>query len=217
MTKPALAVSAEHVRVYTAVLQLAVRVLCREIDAQLYRQMQDSDRRMDPGDAPLTDPVLALRTETEALEELAVEFCRLFVGPRPVCPPYASEQFGEIKAGGRAAHDIEAFMSRHALRAALHAQDAILDKDHLAVELAVLAHLLQMAAGAVTGEQARAEAWAAAHDLLHRHILPWACDYLGRLENAARYAPYTTVAHLARKVLEEAADWPASAPSYVAL
>ncbi|CAL9367168.1 Chaperone protein TorD [Streptomyces sp. enrichment culture] len=214
MMKWALAVSAEHVRVYTGVLHLAVRVLCREIDPPLYRQMQDSDRRMDPGDAPLTDPVLALRAESEALEELAAEFCRLFVGPRPVCPPYASEQLGEVKAGGRAAHDIEAFMSRHALRAALHAQDAILDKDHLAVELSVLAHLLRMAAGAVTGEQARAEAWAAAHDLLHRHILPWACDYLSRLESAARYAPYTTVAHLARRVLEEAADWPAAAPPH---
>lgn len=204
-------VATEHVRAYTALLRLAVRLLAREIDPLLYRQMLQADSDSGGGHRPLTDPGLAERTEGEALEELAAEYCHLFIGPQPVCPPYASVHHGEVKLGGRAAHDIEGFMDRYDLHPILQEEDAVLDQDHLAVELALLAHLYRIAAGAVTDCLTPGEAWAAAHDLLHTHIRPWAVDYLGRLQSAAQFAPYTTIAHLVRKILEEAADWPAAA------
>lgn len=205
-------VVADHVKAYTGLLRLAVRLLAREIDPLLYRQMHDADTHSGDSQRPLTDPGLAERPETEALEELAAEYCRLFIGPQPVCPPYASAHQGEVKLGGRSAHAIGAFMDRYGLHPLVQEEDAVVDQDHLAVELALLAHLYRIAAGAVSGGLAPGEAWAAAHDLLHTHIRPWAGAYLGRLQSAAQFAPYTTIAHLVREILEEAADWSADAP-----
>ncbi|GAA3772873.1 molecular chaperone TorD family protein [Streptomyces chiangmaiensis] len=100
-------VAADHVKAYTGLLRLAVRLLSSEIDPLLYRQMIDADSRTRDDHRPLTDPALAERPQAEALEELAAEFCRLFIGPQPACPPYASAQHGEVKLGGRSARDID--------------------------------------------------------------------------------------------------------------
>ncbi|GAA3772889.1 hypothetical protein GCM10022206_09380 [Streptomyces chiangmaiensis] len=60
------------------------------------------------------------------------------------------------------------------------------------------------------GHLSTQEAWTLAHELLHVHIWPWADGYLQQLEHTAQYAPYTTTAHLVRRVLTEACDWPAT-------
>lgn len=201
--------TATPVKAYTGLLRLAVRLLTREIDPPLYRQLRDADAQAGGDHRPLTDPGLAERPEAEALEELAAEFCRLFIGPRPVCPPYASAHRGEAKLGGRAARDIATFMNRHQLRPEISHYDAVLDHDHLAVHLALLAHLYGVTGGAAGSHLTPEQAWSAAHELLHTHTLPWADRYLRHLGQSATLAPYTTIAHLIRQVLSEAADWPA--------
>lgn len=201
-------VGADHVKAYTGLLRLCVRLLSREIDPMLYRQMLNADAHSQEPHRPLADPGLAQREEAEAIEELAAEFCRLFIGPQPVCPPYASAHQGEVKLGGRSARDIDAFLDRHQLRPVLSEQDAVVDHDHLAVELALLAHLYSVAAGTVESDLSIEEAWGAAYELLHTHTWPWADSYLQQLEDTAQYAPYNTIAHLVGRVLKEAADWP---------
>jgi TorA maturation chaperone TorD len=106
-------------------------------------------------------------TKHTALTELAVEFCRLFVGPQPLCPPYASAHQGEVKLGRRSARDIDAFMATYQLRPVIEQQDAVLDHDHLSVELALLAHLYRVASGAVADPLTLTQAWGAAYELLH--------------------------------------------------
>ncbi|GAA1431264.1 hypothetical protein GCM10009601_50080 [Streptomyces thermospinosisporus] len=202
-------VAADHVKAYTGLLRLAVRLLSSEIDLLLYRQMLNADAHTRDDHRPLADPALAEKPEGEALEELAAEFCRLFIGPQPVCPPYASAHQGEVKLGGRSARDIDAFMEQYQLKPVLRPQDAVVDHDHLAVGLSLLAHLYRIAVGTADSDLTTEQAWHAAHELLHVHIWPWADTYLKQLETTAVLAPYTTIAHLVRRVLQEAADWPA--------
>jgi glutaredoxin-like protein len=202
-------VAADHLKAYTGLLRLAVRLLSREIDLLLYLQILNADAHSRPGQRPLADPRLAQLGHDEALEQLAAEFCRLFIGPQPVCPPYASAHQGEVKLGGRAARAIDAFMDRHHLRPVLDERDAVLEHDHLAVHLALLAHLYGGAAGTVDTGIPPEQAWAAAYELLHNHTWPFGDSYLRQLEQSARFAPYNTIAHLIHRVLEEAAGWPA--------
>lgn len=202
-------VGADHLKAYSGLLRLAVRLLAREVDTPLYRQMSNADGHSSKDHAPLIDPDLADTSEHHALVELATEYCRLFIGPQPACPPYASAHQGEVKLGGRAAHNIETFMARHSLHPVIAQQDAILEPDHLSVELALLAHLYSVAAGTTESDLTIEQAWTASHELLHTHIKPWAFSYLRDLETTAEYAPYTTIAHLVHRVLDEACAWPA--------
>lgn len=101
-------------------------------------------------------------------------------------------------------------MERHDLRPVISEHDAVVDHDHLAIQLALLAHLYNLAATPAGSQADIPQAWAAAHQLLHTHIRPWAIDYLRWLEEQARFAPYTTIAYLVRRVLTEASSWPAA-------
>ncbi|MFI0406503.1 mycoredoxin [Actinomadura sp. 3N508] len=201
-------VTADHLTAYTGLLHLAVRLLAREIDPPLYRQLTTANAPATDDQRPLIDARLTGRPQQKALEDLAVEYCRLFIGPQPECPPYASAHRGEVKLGGRSAHDIDDFMDRHRLRPVLNEHDAVLQHDHLAVELSLLAHLYDTAAKPADSHLTADTAWAAAHTLLHNHIWPWADDYLRRLQHTAELAPYTTIAHLTWQVLNEASTWP---------
>ncbi|MEU8206469.1 molecular chaperone TorD family protein [Streptosporangium sp. NPDC049046] len=133
-------------------------------------------------DAPLREALGC----AEPLEELSAEFCRLFVGPRPMCPPYASVQRGEPMMGGRAERRLKEFVARHGLDVTVPPGYAVLSLDHLGVELALLHHL---------GEGPVAE------ELLEDHLRPWAPGYLRLLEESACLEPYVSVARWCREEL----------------
>jgi TorA maturation chaperone TorD len=135
-----------------------------------------------------------------------VEFCRLFIGPQPECPPYASAHQGEVKLGGRTAPAVDDFMARHDVRPVIGEHDAVLEHDHLSVELALLAHFYQ--AAFENGPEGREEAWAAAQELLHHHIWPWADGYLKHVSDAARPGPYRAISSLLWDVLDNSRTWP---------
>ncbi|TKK91378.1 hypothetical protein FDA94_00805 [Herbidospora galbida] len=131
-------------------------------------------------DAPLREALGC----PEPLEDLSAEFCRLFVGPRPVCPPYASVQRGEPMIGGRAERRLKEFAARHGLDVVVPPGFAVLALDHLGVELALLHHL---GPGPV------------AEELLDDHVRPWALGYLRSLEEASRLEPYVSAARWCRE------------------
>ncbi|MDF2710280.1 molecular chaperone TorD family protein [Nonomuraea muscovyensis] len=166
------------------VLLLASRLLSREIDGPLYRALlaaPDGDRLLDAQTRALGEP--------EALRSLSVEFCRLFVGPRPACPPYESVHRGEPVVGGRAERRLQDFMERHRLDAVIPSGCPVLAYDHLAVSLALLHHLLGVAADG------------AARQLLQDHLLAWAPAYFRGLKAAAVLPPYTLIADLLAEYL----------------
>ena len=67
--------------------------------------------------------------------------------------------------------------------------------DHLAIELAVLAHLY-----------ARTDTATAIHEFLYDHVLPWVPAYCERVAAAAVLGFYRTAAHLVAALLAEEAS-----------
>lgn len=163
-----------HVGVY----QLASRLLASEIDAPLLARLHDGR---------LLDDDLVALPKREALDTLAAEFCRLVIGPKPVCLPYASVQRGETLLGSRAEQEVTAFVRRHGLDITLAQDVAVLTHDHLSVQLALLAHLHSEA---THGEDAPR---AAATELVERHLAPWAVTTADAIADAAKWEPYRSV------------------------
>ena len=168
--------AAEELHARRDVYRLASRLLAREIDAPLY------DRLL----------TLGLLDGSCTLDDLAAEFCRLFIGPKPVCLPYASARRVPALLHAEPERRFVAFLTAHGLDTVLDPGLTLLGRDHLAVELAVLAHLHDAAAGSPA--PVAAAAWQQSRTLVADHLLPWAADVASELAVAARLAPYSLVA-----------------------
>jgi TorA maturation chaperone TorD len=163
---------------------LTARLFMAEVDVTLYRALAVQDS------AGLIDRELSAMGEERALEALAVEFCRLFIGPQPLCVPYASAQRGEALLGGRARTRLEAFLHRVGFPCDPMAM-RLASPDHLAVELAVLAHLYTLADTV------------AIREFLDDYLLPWAPAYCEHVAATATLSFYRTTARLVVALLAE--------------
>lgn len=181
---------------------LGARVFASEVDAVLLERLAGRAGTEHPAGLVLLDDELRALDAPSAIEELATEYCRLFVGPIPTCPPYASTQRGEALLGGRASARLQEFLDRHGLEltgcAALH----IASPDHIAVILAVLA-ALYAEADAAPDAAAAAVPWGAAKELVEHSALPWMPTYLASVAASARREPYVSVSRLLVALLDE--------------
>jgi TorA maturation chaperone TorD len=164
---------------------LTARLFAAEVDVALYRALAAQDA------LGLIDAELSAMGEGRALEALAVEFCRLFVGPQPLCIPYASAHRGEALLGGRARTRLEAFLHRVGF-AFDEVAMRVASPDHLAVALAVLAHLYALP-----------DTTTVVHEFLCDHVLPWAPAYCEQVAAAAALGFYRTTARLVAALLAE--------------
>lgn len=182
---------------------LCARLLSHEVDRPLWRvlssgQLEPVARQLE---VALVEPDLLRRDEAGALEELAVEYCRLFIGPIPLCSPFASAQMGEALLGGRARTRLESFAQARGID--LHPDDTrIASPDHIGVELALLANLYAQAAEPRDAED-RLSALVGARELLEQHLLPWAPRYLAEVEQEARRALYRAAGKLGASLLAD--------------
>ncbi|MDP9476358.1 MAG: molecular chaperone TorD family protein [Actinomycetota bacterium] len=178
---------------------LAARLFMAEVDIDLYGVLT----------RPPMEELLGLTCSTgarrpapeEAVEEMAVEFCRLFIGPRPLCPPYASIQRGEALIGGRSARLLDQFMEAHNLRVEAPSHLPMLAVDHLGVELALLA-LLYESAAAGTAVGGHDDPITSVRALLEDHLLPWAPEYLAGMGGWAR-TPYDGLGRFTAALLQD--------------
>jgi TorA maturation chaperone TorD len=182
---------------------LCARLFASEVDAPLYQSLTQgpisplvSLMGLEPG-APGEED-----SPTEALDALAVEYCRLFIGPQPMCPPFASAWRGEALLGGRARTRLEEFLARNGL---VLTDDLmrIASPDHVAVELAILAMLHDRAHAVEEGGEARAQVDRALAEFLGGHVLPWVPDWLHGVEEHAAHPLYRGAAQLGLALLEE--------------
>lgn len=183
------------------VYRLASRLLASEIDAALLARLHE---------AGLLDEELVALPKREALDTLATEFCRLVIGPDPVCLPYASVQRGETLLGSRAEQEVTAFVRRHGLDITLAPDVAVLTHDHLSVQLALLAHLHSAATrcedvprAAITVPPGSNHAPAAAAELVERHLAPWAVTTADVIADAATWEPYRSVLRTTAELLRD--------------
>lgn len=182
---------------------LSSRLLAHEVDATLYRTLVSApmDDLWTDTDLTFVEPALRAVDEEQALEALAVEYCRLFIGPLPPCIPYESSQREDALLGGKPRRKLEDFMERHGL--VFDGADAVASVDHVAVELAMLAQLYGVAADETVDAADREEALKAVHELLSVHVLPWAPRFFAQLAASSEHALYRTVAIIASKLLDE--------------
>jgi TorA maturation chaperone TorD len=183
---------------------LAARIFAAEVDELLLQRLESSGLAgagHPAGLVLLEDEIRALDVPS-AIEELAAEYCRLFVGPMPVCSPYASTQRGEALLGGRAGARLLEFLERHGLELTGCAEMHIASPDHVAVMLAVLAALYAESAAA-PDEATAAVASSAARELLEQSVLPWVPSYLAGVATNARREPYASVSRLLVALLDE--------------
>jgi TorA maturation chaperone TorD len=168
------------------------RLFARELDPALYRQ-----RRLVGGDGlSWFEPTLLAIPQADAVEALSVEYCRLFIGPQPSCPPYASAQRGAALLGGRPRTRLEAFLAQYGVPLPDEAW-RIASPDHIVGELAVLAHLYATDASA-----------AIIAAFLSLHLLSWAPGFLHQVESASRYQLYRVAASLVAALLDAVAHKP---------
>ena len=161
---------------------LVARLFREEVDAPLYRRLLTT--RSDA--LPWIEPEIAELPDRLAIETLEIEYCRLFIGPQPVCPPFASVVRGEPLLGGRARTAIDEFLAAHGLAVDAHAR--IASPDHVAVMFAILAELSDPEA---------------VQSYLRGFVLPWVPSWLSALERKAARILFRTLARLARDLIDE--------------
>ena len=153
-------------------LRLFGSIFEREVDRALLDELEA--RRADLTAAFGRDPLEGLDTgdPDAAVEALAVEYCRLFVGPHGHLPPTESILLGEGQLWGPAPEDVvEAYRS-----AGIEVSDSTVVPDHLAMELDCLAVLEETGRGDEAGEFARA------------HVLRWLPALIGHISERASIA-----------------------------
>ena len=179
------------------IVQLAARLLLSEIDAALIDSLFVAqgglvDEAGDLSFVLLDRELVGLRRDA-ALEELAVEYARLFVGPNPVCPPYASANGSSVLLGGRPAREVDAVMARHGLE--LPSDWRVVASDHFAEQVSVFEALeARRVRGEIQPEPCT--------EFFLRFVRPWAPDFLRSVAASARWAPYRTIPAAASEVLE---------------
>ncbi len=165
-----------------ALYRLIARLFREEVDAALYRSLLTTQ-----SDALVwIEPAIAELPEARALEELEIEYCRLFIGPNPPCSPFASVARGEALLGGRARTTLDELLTSHGLAIDVHAR--IASPDHIAVVFAILAELSDPEA---------------VRDCLRLLVLPWVPSWLAALEHHAEHALFRTLPRLAAALLED--------------
>jgi TorA maturation chaperone TorD len=139
-------------------LRLFASVFAREVNEALLHEIGAARRAM--GEALGRDPIGDLPPgEARArVEALAVEYCRLFVGPRGHMPPVESVALGQGRFWGPATEAVASFYRLAGLQAS---REACVPPDHISMELDCLATL---------EEQGRADQ---AQAFAREHVLQW--------------------------------------------
>ncbi|MEV0428279.1 molecular chaperone TorD family protein [Micromonospora sp. NPDC050495] len=189
-------------RAVAASWRLATRTFAVEVDPPFYTALLrlSAEAGLRDTGLDLVDDRLRALPQERALEDLAVEYVRLFVGPRPLVPPYASARSGRaLGVGARQA--LEGFLAAYRLRPALPAGAPIVAVDHVAVVCGLLDRLHSAAAGDPEGALDRAAAHAAIEELHRSALLSWVPELLTDVAAGARCGPYAPVARIVLPLL----------------
>ncbi len=189
-------------------LALCARILSEEAEVALFDAVisEALEAVSDAVGTPLLEPDLLGEGRGRSLEALSEEYCRLFVGPHPVCSPYASAQAGEALLGGRARERLLAFAQRQELE--LQPESArVASPDHVGLSLGLLSNLYDRAVEALPHDPAaHAAALSAAEELLQEHLRPWVPRLLRRVEAETHRGLYRATARLGLALLSPEGD-----------
>lgn len=187
---------------YSGTYRLVARLWLCELDRDLLQKL---------GSPPLRDAfveaggILPAGDEEQVVEQLAVDYCRLLVGPRDHLPPYQS-----VWQSSRLESDWAASMQTF-IQVAGYDTGGLprgMMLDHLAVQLDVLGHIL----GEISARQAEPEILGSLSELAYVFFathLTWPTELLSAAAQRAGTDFYRSAVLLTRNLLDSE-KWPFS-------
>lgn len=176
----------ERAETVPAALRVLASVFQREADAALFEHLEA--RSADLSKVFDADPLggLDLGDREAATEVLAVEYCRLFIGPSGHMPPVESIVLGEGQFWGPSTEKVADFYKTMGIAVA---RDCRMVPDHISMELDCLAILEEKQQGEDAGAFAR------------EHPLRWLPSLVDHVEERATLAFYPTWAKILHEML----------------
>jgi len=183
--------TAPDARAIPAALRLFASIFEREVDEKLLGELATRRREIENvlGGDPLAG--IDLSDAASAVEVLAVEYCRLFIGPRGHLPPVESVVLGEERFWGPSTRQVVEFYRTVGLAPR---EDSRIMPDHLSMELDCMAMLEE------TDRRDRASAFA------HEHVLKWVPLLATHVSERATIAFYQVWATGLRAMMTELYD-----------
>lgn len=165
----------QDVRPIPAALRLYASIFEREVDEKLLGEL--ATRRQEIENALGGDPLAGIDPSdaASAVEVLAVEYCRLFIGPRDHLPPVESVALGEERFWGPSTRKVVEFYRTVGLAPR---EDSRIMPDHLSMELDCMAMLEE------TDRRDQASAFA------REHVLKWVPSLARHVNERATIAFY---------------------------
>jgi TorA maturation chaperone TorD len=182
-------------------------VLCvRELDADKIKAIRKNRLLSEPEDF---DPELADQfgdgNPEDLAEELACEFTRLFLGPKPILPPYQSchedaQRSGERTLWSQSSSEVYRYVKDLGLEFG-EAYHGI--PDHISLVLEMMQKFLDEEAAALDGTDAgRAEAIRKIRlTFFENHVGPWGQRFFSSVEKESMHPFYQAVGKLASRFL----------------
>ena len=179
--------------------RLLARLWLREVDRDLVREL----RSPPVGDYFIAaGGILPAGEDESTIERLAIDYCRLFVGPTGHLPPYQSVwQTGQLQ--GTTAASMKQFAAAAGYDRTGLASGTMLD--HLGVQLDVMGHILGHIATWPPNSEDLDQAWELANSFLHAHLL-WPADLFDAAQSGAETEFYQSAIELTRALLASEAS-----------
>ena len=169
-------------------LRLVASIFEREVNERLLNEL--IERREEVCEALGSDPLpgLDLDNRAEAIESLAIEYCRLFIGPRGHIPPVESVVLGEGRYWGPSTEAVVEFYKAAGIA---WNEDAPLLPDHISMELDCLALLEERRQNGLARTFAR------------EHLLRWLPALVEHITTNAALAFYPAWGKALKTILEQ--------------
>jgi DMSO reductase family type II enzyme chaperone len=184
------------------IYRLLAHVFAEEPQGSILRQLRSADTRQTLAAVGLEfSPAFLNAPEEKLLEDLAVEFTRLFLGPGRHLVPNESVQRGAGRFWGDHTVRVADFYARFGYQ--VDEKKNVLP-DHLSVEFEFMGHLAAEEARRwdKRDEPGALAMRAAQGDFLREHLLVWAPGFCADVAAAAKESYFARFAEMARSVLE---------------
>lgn len=171
----------------SGVYALLSRIWLREIDVSFIEQLRDT---------PLGEAFRSaggIVPPTEDIDELAAEYCRLFIGPKNHLPPFQSV-WAQGTLQSEITNSVQTFAD--ALRYQHDANDGSAMSDHLGMQLGIMSHALRLLGEAPTDE-ARMELV----DEFYRRHLTWPYKLFASAKERCELEFYTSMIEMTESFL----------------
>ena len=194
---------AEEAKEISVVYKLLSKAFIREIDVEFLRHLRTKELcdSLKALDIDFGDQFLS-QDEGRLLEDLAVEYARLFIVPGSGLSLYESV-YAEERYCGEPAQQVEEFYQK----CGMGIVDETLMPDHISLELELMSYLKQKEAELLQNGNQDATKWLELQkEFMSTHLSKWIPQFFAHVEEAAEHLFYKEMAKLGRQFIAVEGD-----------